>query len=176
MWIFVWSLSVRVCGENMSVMLKNVCGDGDDHHYYHHHHHHHYQVVTGCGRICVWRHEGWDSTASFNQRLHQLAVACALSDTPCDIFGFVLRCFLPSCVYLGQTLWTRVLPHWLPFLLREGLKNGFFLAFAIKRRPPPFHSTFTPLFSFANESYLYETDFTSGPSQNYHSKSSYNHI
>ena len=31
-----------------------------------------------------------------------------------------------------------------------------------------FHSYFTPLFSFAIESYLYETDFTLGLSQKYH--------
>ena len=55
--IHAWPMLDRVCGENMSVMLKNVFGVGDDHHYYqHHHHHHHYQVVTGWGRICVWRH------------------------------------------------------------------------------------------------------------------------
>ena len=40
--------------------------------------------------------------------------------------------------------------------------------------PPPLMALisihfFTPLFSFAIESYLYETDFTPGPSQNYHS-------
>ena len=49
------------------------------------------------------------------------------------------------------------------------------MAFAIKRPPPPplmalisIHF-FTPLFYFAIESFLYETDFTPGPSQNYHS-------
>ena len=47
------------------------------------------------------------------------------------------------------------------------------MAFAIRRRPPPplmaqiSRHFFTPLFSFAIESYLYETDLTTGPSQNY---------
>ena len=50
----------------------------------------------------------------------------------------------------------------------------FLMAFAINRRnsPPPtgtnFHQFLPRFFSFAIESYLYETDFTPGPSQNYH--------
>ena len=60
--------------------------------------------------------------------------------------------------------------------IREGLKKiwNFFMAFAIKRRPSPlngpnFHPVLPHLFSFAIESYLYETDFTSGPSQYHYS-------
>ena len=54
------------------------------------------------------------------------------------------------------------------------------MAFAIQRGNPPLNGTnFPPFlphsFSFAIESYLYETDFTPGPSQIYYSyKSSYN--
>ena len=52
------------------------------------------------------------------------------------------------------------------------------LVFAIKRRTPTphnplngtiFHPFLPHFFSFAIESYLYGTDFTPGPSQNYHS-------
>ena len=45
----------------------------------------------------------------------------------------------------------------------------FLLVFAIRRRPPPP----PPLFSFAIESYLYETHFTPGPCKNYHSAQKY---
>ena len=47
------------------------------------------------------------------------------------------------------------------------------LVLAIKRRPPLMalisNHFLPPFFSFAIKSYLYETDFTPGPSQNYHS-------
>ena len=47
------------------------------------------------------------------------------------------------------------------------------MVFAIRRRPPApphkFPDMFLPhFFSFAIESYMYETDFTSGLSQKYH--------
>ena len=49
------------------------------------------------------------------------------------------------------------------------------MAFAIRRQTPPpslkdtnIHPFFTPLFSVAIESYVYETDFTLGLSQKYH--------
>ena len=49
-------------------------------------------------------------------------------------------------------------------------KWKFLMAFAIKRRPPPFPPIFTPLVSFAIGSNLYGTEFTPSPSQkNYHS-------
>ena len=71
---------------------------------------------------------------------------------------------------------------------KNGVQNGWKLGTESKNQngnlrwhlplgvdPPPhhslngtnFHPFFTPLFSFAIESYLYETDFTTGPSQNY---------
>ena len=62
-------------------------------------------------------------------------------------------------------------------LIREVCRKSkwkFKMAFAIKRpTPPPLMAQisrhfFTPLFSFAIESYLYATDFTLGLSQKYH--------
>ena len=47
------------------------------------------------------------------------------------------------------------------------------MAFAIKRWTPFIHFS-TQLFSFTIESYIYETDFTLGLSQNITFKSSYN--
>ena len=67
------------------------------------------------------------------------------------------------------------------FQLRDGLKKWKFkMAFAVKCRITPlpltgtkFHPFSPHLFSFAIESYIYETDFTLGLSQKYHFKSSY---
>ena len=47
------------------------------------------------------------------------------------------------------------------------------MVFAIRRRPPPLmviisRHFFTPLFSFAIDSYIDETDLTLGLSQKYH--------
>ena len=62
-------------------------------------------------------------------------------------------------------------------LLREGFKKSkwkFKMAFAIRGPTPPplmakFPDIFLPhFFSFAIESYIYETDFTLGLSQKYH--------
>ena len=54
------------------------------------------------------------------------------------------------------------------------------MVFAIRRRPPPSplmviisRHLFTPLFSFAIESYIDEMDFTLGPIKKYRFKSSF---
>ena len=88
----------------------------------------------------------------------------------------------PPFISFGQIPFVTLFLYGKEICLREvpgKSKWKFKMAFAIRRPPPPplmaqiSRHFFTPLFSFAIESYIYETDFTLGTVKNITFKSSF---